>query len=149
VEGKSSHVCWSQSVARLGVAGQCALLAAVALATYAMVSPVAYHLYGLPGCLAAAVGALLPLLGSELAIVAYRLGDAPSAPLRGMLLGMMLRLGVPLAGSLAIRLRGGPIFEAGALYYLILFYLVMLAAEVGFEVGQIPRGLASRRCSQG
>lgn len=135
--------------ARLGLPGQCALLAAVTLAVYLVAAPIGYSLKGADGCLAAAVAAGLTLFGTETALVATRRARGPSAALRGMLVGMMLRLGVPLFGSLAIKIRGGAALEGGALYYLIVFYLVTLAIEIALEVCRIPGGFARPKRARG
>jgi len=42
---------------------------------------------------------------------------------------MLIRMGIPLAAALLVFLRGGPLADAGFLYYLVLFYPVTLTAE--------------------
>ena len=44
-------------------------------------------------------------------------------------LAMLVRMGMPLAMVLTICLCGGPLVNAGILYYVILFYLVTLTVE--------------------
>jgi hypothetical protein len=46
-----------------------------------------------------------------------------------VLVGMMIRMGIPLAAALAVYFHGGPLADAGFLYYLVLFYFVTLVAE--------------------
>ena len=43
-----------------------------------------------------------------------------------VLVGMMIRMGIPLAAALAVYFRGGPLADAGFLYYLVVFYPVTL-----------------------
>ena len=57
-------------------------------------------------------------------------------PLRGpqqvlalVLVGMMVRMGIPLAAALTVCFCGGPLANAGFLYYLVVFYPVTLTAE--------------------
>ena len=46
-----------------------------------------------------------------------------------VLVGMMIRMGIPLAAALTVYFRGGPLADAGFLYYLVVFYPVTLTAE--------------------
>ncbi len=43
--------------------------------------------------------------------------------------GMIIRMGVPLTVALIVFFRGGPLADAGFLYYLIVFYVVALTVE--------------------
>lgn len=128
--------CWLPGMPALGLGGQCALLAGVTVTAGAIIAGVAYGVAGSQGVWATMVAAVLCLVGSELALMLTRLGQQPTpgAALTGMLLGMICRLGIPLFGSLAIRLTAPSLFAAGALYYLIALYLVTLAAEVALEL---------------
>ena len=46
-----------------------------------------------------------------------------------VLVGMGVRMGVALAAALIVQLGGGPLVDAGFVYYLLMFYLVTLAVE--------------------
>jgi hypothetical protein len=111
-------------------------LALVTVAIYLVVTSVAYAISGRQGCIAASVAALLCLAGAELALLVMHLGRRRSvrAALIAMLGAMGLRLAIPLSGSVIIRLAKGPLLEAGALYYLIVFYVVTLAIEIPLEM---------------
>jgi len=43
--------------------------------------------------------------------------------------GMIIRMGIPLGVALAVNFRGGPLADAGFLYYLVVFYPVTLTVE--------------------
>ena len=43
-------------------------------------------------------------------------------------------MGIPFGVGLAIHLGGGPLANAGFLYYLLVFYPVTLAAETGLSL---------------
>ena len=126
---------------RRGLACQSAVLLAAALAVYAMVAPVAGSLGGWVGLAAAAVAAGLCLLGAELALVACRLLDNPKYVLCAMLVGMLLRMGIPLASALAIQFQGGALAKAGLLVYLVVFYPVTLFVETALSLpsGEDPQ----------
>ena len=93
---------------------------------------VGYARSGLAGILAAllaggvcCVGALAGLL------MAGRLGLGAHA-VTGILLGMMLRMGIPLGACLVLLALGGPLVEAGALVMILVYYLLTLLAETWF-----------------
>ena len=50
------------------------------------------------------------------------------------LVGMTMRMGVALTAALVVQLGGGPLAEAGFVYYLLVFYLVTLAVETAVIV---------------
>lgn len=114
---------------RLGLAARAAILVSVVALTYAVAGPVGWHVSGAMGLWASGVAAGVCLLGATLAlVVSYRLRD-PQRALTGMLLGMLLRMGIPLGFAAGMFLFGGVLAEAGVFYYLVAFYLVTLAAE--------------------
>ena len=57
-----------------------------------------------------------------------------------MLVGMLVRMGIPLGAALLVVFRGGPLADAGFLYYLVVFYLVTLTVETFLALGgRVPR----------
>jgi hypothetical protein len=85
-------------------------------------------LFGRDGLWAALIAAGLCVAGSVLGLVVVTLIRGQQA-FAGVLAAMLPRMFVPLAGAVALRLNGGPLYEAGALYFVIGFYLLTLAAE--------------------
>jgi hypothetical protein len=53
----------------------------------------------------------------------------PKMALAALLLGIGANMGIPLGCGAAIHLAGGPLSEAGFLYYLLFFYLLTLAMK--------------------
>lgn len=141
----AKRTCWLPGFPALGLAGQCALLAAITLLVGSIAAVIAYRQVGIDGVWGAVVAGVLCLTGSELALMFTRRPSTDNG-LTGMLLGMMCRLGVPLVGSLLIRFGSPRLFEAGALYCLIALYLVTLTVEVGFELcnASLSRSAAGR-----
>ncbi len=107
---------------------KCTLLAAVAITTYVPTALVAYGIGGPPGVLAATAAAGLCLLGVivPLAMPARMIG---AAPVYEVILGMLVRMGIPLGGGLALHLSATALASAGVLYYLLVFYPVLLATH--------------------
>ena len=92
-------------------------------------TPVAYSVDGANGLLAAGVAAAIVLLAGMGALAVNEFCRSPEMVIPRVLGGMMLRMGVPLAAAMAIYYRGGPITDAGFIYYLLAFYFVMLVVE--------------------
>ena len=101
---------------------------------YAAVAPVANAVSGPAGLAAAAVAAGLCLTGAGLALAASRRFREPDNAWQGVLIGMLLRMGVPLLSALPIQFCGGRLAEAGVLVYLVVFYPVTLFVETALSV---------------
>ena len=91
--------------------------------------PIAYRTDGTNGLLAAGVAAAIVLLAGMGALAVNEFCRSPEMVIPRVLGSMMLRMGVPLAAAMAIHYRGGPITDAGFIYYLLAFYFVMLVVE--------------------
>ncbi len=114
---------------RLGLAARAAVLVSAVALTYAVVAPVGWNISGSVGLRTSGVAAGVCLLGAALAlVVSYRLRD-PASALYGMLFGMLLRMGIPLAFAAGVYLEDGVLAENGVLYYLVAFYPVTLGVE--------------------
>lgn len=120
---------------RLGLALRCGVLAGIALAVYTLVAPVAGLRSGTVGLIASGLAGGLCLAGALLALIAGHAASGQS-PLPGLLIGMAARMGIPLLGGLVIFFCGGPLAEAGILYYLLIFYPVTLVAEISLSLPQ-------------
>jgi hypothetical protein len=126
-----------------GVLLQLGALVLVVAVAVAVVAPVALYLSGGIGLASAAIAASLCLAGAVVALVAARLFHGSSGALAGMLLGMAARMVIPLGGGFACHVQGGPLAEAGLLYYLLVFYPITLALETWLS---LPETGSARRC---
>ena len=107
-----------------------AILGAAVLVAMMLSLPVGYAILGnkmvfLAGSLAGGVCLLAGLVVLALSHVLYR----PQQALALVGLAMLVRMGMPLAMVLATCLCGGPLANAGILYYVIVFYLITLTVE--------------------
>jgi hypothetical protein len=96
------------------------------LVAYLIATPVAIHLGGFDAFLAATLAAGLCLAGAAAALI---IGDqlrGPGGVLAALWLGLFLRLGVPFAAGVTIHLHGGPLADAGFLWYIVVFYPITL-----------------------
>jgi hypothetical protein len=101
------------------------------------IGPIAFYWQGAIALEAAALAALLTLAGAGMALVVADRLRQPHEALLALSLGTMLRMGVPLVSGLVIHLYGGPLANAGFLYYVLIFYPVTLA--VGTTLSLPPR----------
>jgi hypothetical protein len=69
------------------------------------------------------------LLAAWMALYSSEPLRRPQQMLTLVIVGMMIRMGIPLIAALAIFYLGGPLADAGFLYYLIVFYPVTLTVE--------------------
>ena len=95
----------------------------------AIVAPVACHRSGQHGLVAAAFASACCCVGAAGTLGLGRGLRNPSRLPAAVALGMLLRMGIPLASAVAVQLLGSPLAEAGFLYYLLLFYMVTLVVE--------------------
>jgi hypothetical protein len=65
----------------------------------------------------------------------------------GLLVGMALRMGIPLALVVVFHLVGGVLVQAGLLYYFLLFYPLTLTVETALSLP--PTTLLSRPRERG
>ena len=116
-----------------GVARGTLVLVAVTLVACLPAALLGNLLYGRAGVWAALTAAGLCVAGSVLGLIVVTLLQSSwmrgQQAFAGVLAAMLPRMFVPLAGAVALRLNGGPLYEAGALYFVIGFYLLTLAAE--------------------
>jgi hypothetical protein len=127
---------WLAKVRALGLAPRAGMLALATLLLYAIVGPVAWHASGSAGLEAAAAAGAACLLGAGAALVATDFCQRRGRPLHGVLFGMVLRMGAPSAFAAYCRWQSGVLFEGGALYYLVVFFLVTLGVETALSLPQ-------------
>lgn len=101
-----------------------------------VVLPVAYAVGGPAGLVAALSAAALCLASGALSLLASTVVSRASAPLGGLLVGIMVRMALPLGAVMVIYHRGGWLVAAGMIYYVLVFYMITLAAETWIAVGQ-------------
>ena len=120
--------------------GRALLLWMTGLALAAAICPVGGFLDGLPGAAAALGAAGVCLAGSTTALVSTHVLREAGLPLEAVLLGMGIRMGVPLAVALVCCFRAGPLANAGFLYYLLIFYPLTLLIETALSLPTCRQG---------
>ncbi|MEN6451121.1 MAG: hypothetical protein ABFC96_11575 [Thermoguttaceae bacterium] len=132
--GDRMMVQWLVNLRTRGLITRGIVLAAAVLALLAVVAPVAWRLSGAVGVAAAAAAAGACLAGAASALALSGLFRQQRQAAALMVTGIAARMGLPLALALAIQFRGGPLAEAGLLYYLVVFYPAALTAEIAMSL---------------
>jgi hypothetical protein len=113
---------------------QLSALLVVLLCVYAVVAPIASWLHGGLGVAAAAISAGLCLTGAGVALTAAHAMRSPEWVLRGMLIGIIARMIIPLGFGVGLHFYSQPLAEAGLLVYLLVFYPVTLGVETALAL---------------
>ena len=119
-------------------------LAVAVAAVFAIAGPAAVAIGGSAALLAATVAAALCFAGAAMALMAGSLLTGPRLALAALLIGIAARMAIPLIVGVALHLRGGPLAEAGLLYYLLVFYPVTLAVETLLSLPASQRSPSDR-----
>ena len=82
----------------------------------------------------AAVAAVVCWFSATLSLVLSHVMRRAGNAVAGVLLGMAVRLGIPLLTGLVATSQGGALAEGGLLGLILAFYLITLTAETGFAL---------------
>ena len=109
----------------------------------AAVMPLAFALSGGSGVIAATIAAAICLVGGEAALLLSGLLARRLDALRAVLIGMMVRMGVPLVLGLVAHLLAPSLTVSGMFFYFLPFYAMVLVVETMLSVahGLAPFGL--------
>ncbi len=102
-----------------------------------LVLPIAYWRGAAPGLMAAVAAWGTCFFSGLLALWAVHLFNDPKQVVQKVLSGTLIRTSLPLAACLAVQVFGGTLADAGFLYYILAFYVVMLAVETALVVGTL------------
>ncbi len=137
----------TERLGRIATAGPWATASLFALATCLLllvaVAPVAFLIGGVAGLKAASIAAaacLFLTVGAQLVELPLRGAIEPAFV---SLLSMSVRMLLCMIFSLIIHLHGGPLAEAGAVLYLVVFYLATLVLEAWIAVARIQATFAA------
>jgi hypothetical protein len=114
-----------------------AILAGASLVAAAAAAPLAVHLRGSKGLVAVLAATTICLVAGILAMVLTAFLQSPELVFPRVVLGMLVRMGLPLAVVAAVCIRGGLLAEGGFVYYVLAFYMVMLAAGTALDLSQL------------
>jgi hypothetical protein len=120
---------WLIKLREKSLVAKLALLAAAEVAAFAVASPIVWIVGGPLGLLAAVIAAVACLAGGALALVISNLFRNPQQAYAGVLLGMFVGMGLPLAVGIACQIGGGSLAYAGVMFYLLYFFPITLTVK--------------------
>jgi hypothetical protein len=91
------------------------------------------------GVWAAAVALLVCSASALLALILAGILQGSQHAVNAMLMGMALRMGVPLAAGLLLHSQGGPLAKAGVFGMILAYYLLTLVVETVLSLRLVPR----------
>ncbi len=132
---------------RQRLAARCGVLVGVVLVAWLVLLPVALSMGNRPGMLAESLAAAVCLISGLLALVVQGMRLGGQLAVAQVLLGMALRMSLPLVAAIAVRLSGSHLLEAGFLVWLIAFYFVGLLVEVPLALAGLPNSSKALKVS--
>jgi hypothetical protein len=125
---------WFRVLRNRGVAAQAAMLGFGPLLLLVLMGPPIAYWGGTFALAAAVLAAILCWTGAAASLVIANRLRRPNQLLAALYLGMILRIGIPLGFGLTVHLLGGPLAQAGTLYYVLIFYPVTLLVETALKL---------------
>ena len=112
-----------------GMASNSARLAAALLLVLLCVAPIAGFAWGLTAVYSALLACLVTFIAALAGFLVSERFRRSGNQIGYLLGGLVPRMFIPLAACLALYMLGGPLVEAKAIQFLLLFYLVALSTE--------------------
>jgi len=125
---------WLSGLRNRSSAAQVAVLGIAPLLLLILIGPVIACWGGTIALAAAALAAILCWAGAAISLVVGIQLRRPDQLLAALFVGMIARMGIPLGFGLTIHLLGGPLAQAGTLYYVLIFYPVTLLVETALKL---------------
>jgi hypothetical protein len=120
------------------LAFSCALLAIVIAAAAVGIAALVHRGLTPEATTAAAIAGAVCWLAAAVALVATYLGNLWQAPVQGVLLSMLFRMGLPLAALIVLPQLGGAFGASGVTSTILGVYLVALAIETALALRMVP-----------
>jgi hypothetical protein len=128
----------------LGLAFACALLTLSVVVAFTAVSYFAHVQFGIVGVITVGVAACVCWLGATASLVVTGLLRSTSKAVAGVLIGIALRFGLPLAVGSVLQFAGGNLAASGIFGWIVVFYLLTLTVETTLSVWLLRAGNRKR-----
>ncbi len=132
-------------LARLGLVAQSMFIAAALAGAFLLLAPLAYGVSGLFGLKVALLAALLCWMGALFSLSISALIRGGVSVMNRLALGMTARAMVPLVLGVGLHMKHADLAGAGLIFYVLVFYMVTLAADTALLVSQVPQPLVPRK----
>lgn len=110
------------------------IMTAIMLGLIMITAPIAWMLQGRMGLAAAGLAAAICLIAGITGMLVGEALRSSNLIITQSLVPMLIRMGIALGVCMVISLRRGPLFQAGFVYYLLLFYLISLGPDTALLV---------------
>ncbi len=128
---------WVERLGSWTLPSRAALLSGTLALYYVLVAPLAWWLQGGMGLIAASLATVICLVACWLALIVTELMAPSEQPAAALLVGMSIRMSLPLLTCLLVTLRKPQLTEAGFAWYLIGAFLIGLLLETMLSIGQL------------
>jgi hypothetical protein len=132
-------------LAGLGLVSQSALIGCALVVAWLLLAPLAMRLNGSDGLRAAAIAAVCCWLGAQFSLLIAAMIRGGATLMTRIWLGMIARAMFPLVVGTALHLRDPQLAAAGLIFYVLVFYMVTLAADTALLLSQVPESVAPRK----
>jgi hypothetical protein len=117
-----------------GLAWACAALSGLVVIAWLIDAALTSHFAGRSTWDVSALAAGICWTGAMLSLVLLHLLRLRGSPVAGVLVGMLVRMTIPLAIAFRVTTQGGSLADAGLLGQLVVFYLVTLTIETSLTM---------------
>jgi hypothetical protein len=132
-------------LAGFGLPAQSAVVGGALLLVWLLLAPLAVSLDGSLGLVAAAIAAGACWMGAQFSLLIATLVRGTDHLLHRIVLGMTARSMFPLVLGAGLHIRNPQLAAAGLIFYVLVFYMVSLAAETALLLAQVPQPLAPKK----
>lgn len=129
----------------LGPVAQSAFIALALLVVWLAVAPLAYGVSGMPGLQVSLLAALICWLGAQFSLLISLLIRGDEVIFQRLVLGMTARAMVPLVLGTGLQLKNAQLASAGLIFYVLVFYMVTLAADTALLLSHTKQPLAPKK----
>lgn len=126
---KEARGSFGQRLQQMGSLSRAAILAGILLAATVLLLPIAYSASGSTGLAACGFALIVCALPALMSLAISELFAGPQRALYGLLIGMFLRMALPLTACFAAYAMNSPLAQAGLAFYVLPLYLLTLLVE--------------------
>jgi len=134
---------WLKQLGSWGLSRRLSALIVVFALAFGLLAPIAWLRYGLSGMLTLGSASLICLASGVLALIVTSTVAPPQQAAAHVVLGMFLRMGIPLMACLLVS-KGYPSWvEAGFVWFLLGGFFLNLTVETFYSIGQLQHPSAT------
>jgi hypothetical protein len=129
----------------LGPLAQSAFIALALLIGWLLLAPLAYSVSGMSGLQVSLLAGAICWLGAQFSLLISQLVRGEEVIFPRLVLGMTARAMVPLVLGTGLQLKNAQLASAGLIFYVLVFYMVTLAADTALLLSHTKQPLAPKK----